>query len=96
MTEISDYLFFFFRNNYNSNRLKICALFFNSYCSLTRRSSAGALYYREVMVFASGVAAVIALLALATPAKKNLDKANQGMERMKPFPPFWDSLPTTV
>lgn len=48
------------------------------------------------MVFASGVAAVIALLALATPAKKNLDKANQGMERMKPFPPFWDSLPTTV
>lgn len=48
------------------------------------------------MVFASGVAAVIALLALATPAKKNLDKANQGMKRMKPFPPFWDSLPTTV
>lgn len=48
------------------------------------------------MVFASGVAAVIALLALATPAKKNLDKAYQGMKRMKPFPPFWDSLPTTV
>ncbi|RMX47404.1 hypothetical protein pdam_00019331 [Pocillopora damicornis] len=40
-------------------------------------SSAGGLYYREVMVFASGVAAVIALLALATPEKKNLDKANQ-------------------
>lgn len=40
-------------------------------------SSAGGLYYREVMVFASGVAAVIALLALATPAKKNLDKAYQ-------------------
>lgn len=39
-------------------------------------SSAGGLYYREVMVFASGVAAVIALLALATVAKKNL-KANQ-------------------
>lgn len=48
------------------------------------------------MVFASGVATVIALLALATPAKKNLDKANQGMKRMKPFPPFWGSLPTTV
>ena len=48
------------------------------------------------MVVTSGVAAVIALLVLATPAKKKLGKANQGIKRMKPFPPFWDSLPTTV
>lgn len=40
-------------------------------------SSAGGLYYREVMVFASGASAVIALLALATVAEKNLSKANQ-------------------
>lgn len=37
------------------------------------RSSAGALYYREVMVLASGATAILALLTLATLVKKNLD-----------------------
>lgn len=50
---------------------------------INRRSNAGALYYREVMVFASGVPAVIALLTLITLIKKNLGEARQGMTRMK-------------
>lgn len=43
------------------------------------RASAGALYYREVMVLVSGAAAVVALLTLATLIKKNLGETRGGM-----------------
>lgn len=46
---------------------------------LINRANAGALYYREVMVFVSGTAAILALLTLATLMKKNLGKDREGM-----------------
>jgi len=45
------------------------------------RASAGALFYREVMVLASGAAAVLALLTLATLIKKNLDETRAGIPK---------------
>jgi len=45
------------------------------------RVSAGALYYREVMVLASGAAAVVALLTLATLIKKNLGETRGDASR---------------
>lgn len=46
---------------------------------LINRANTGALYYREVMVFASGTAAILGLLTLATLMKKTLGKDREGM-----------------
>jgi len=45
--------------------------------SSDQRSDAGALYYREVMVFVSGIAAILALLTLFTLLKKSVGKAHE-------------------
>ena len=45
------------------------------------RDDAGGLYYREVMVFVSGIAAVVALLTLLTLIKRNVGQPPEGTYR---------------
>lgn len=59
----------------------LCAAACNTDNLFDNRARAGALYYREVMVLASGAAAVLALLTLATLIKKNLDETRGGMPK---------------
>lgn len=67
-------------------RLAISALMFVS----LNRDDAGGLYYREVMVFVSGIAAVVALLTLLTLIKRNVGQPPEGTYRTSDY--IGDSL----
>lgn len=54
------------------------------------RDDAGGLYYREVMVFVSGIAAVVALLTLLTLIKRNVGQPPEGTYRTSDY--IGDSL----
>lgn len=57
----------------------ICAAASNIGICFINSVDAGALYYREVMVFASGIPAVLALITLVTLMKKDVGGAREGM-----------------